>query len=161
MSYQQSNKRELEKFYTPDNLIKIMFELKDKYADFEISEYLENSAGSWNIIKHFDKPYIAFDIKPEPDSEEYNIEECNYLKHHIDYKKGRVAMINPPFNRGLSFLYKALKECDYVVAMLSPNIIFSLDYERLHIDEIQIWKKIKFDIKYIDICIIACRNIER
>jgi hypothetical protein len=94
-----------EAHFTTDELINEMFLLKDKYVDFDITEYLENSAGDGRIIDRFDKPYIAYDINSLRD----DIKEVNYLKEKIEYKKGRVCIMNPPFAIGLKFLYKALK----------------------------------------------------
>lgn len=146
----------LEKFYTPDNLIDELFSLKDRFVDFEITEYLENSAGGGAICDRFDKPYIAFDIKPEPNR--LDIKECDYLKEKIEYKKGRVAIINPPFQKGLKFLYKALKECDYVVSILIQNSLLNIDYSKVWVDEIQLWRNVKFDGCKVSIILVACRN---
>ena len=65
-------------------------------------EWLENSAGSGRMVDFLksksDKKIIAYDIINETGRED--IKECNYLKEKIEYKKGRVAFINPPFTKG-------------------------------------------------------------
>lgn len=146
-----------EKYYTPSELIEELFKLKDKYCDVEITEYLENSAGSGNIIKYFDKPYIAFDIINETNHP--HIKECNYLKEEIEYKPGRVAVINPPFMKGLKFVYKALKECDWVFCVLPQNSIINMDYSKVWAEEIQFYKKYKFSEEtQVSITLMALRN---
>lgn len=146
----------LEKFYTPSELIDELFLLKDKYCDVKITEYLENSAGGGAICDRFDRPYIAFDILPEPDRED--IKQCDYLKEKIEYKEGRVAIINPPFQKGLKFLYKTLKECDWVFAILSQNSLLNLDYSKVWVEEIQLWRKYDFNGTKAGIILVAARK---
>jgi hypothetical protein len=146
-----------EAHFTTDELINEMFLLKDKYVDFDITEYLENSAGDGRIIDRFDKPYIAYDINSLRD----DIKEVNYLKEKIEYKKGRVCIMNPPFAIGLKFLYKALKECDYVIALLSQNSLLNIDYDKVWCDEIQLWRKVDFGTCKASVILVACRNNTR
>ena len=141
---------------TPDELIKEMFSLLTKYYDGEIVEYLENSAGKGRIIDYFDKPYIAFDIERYTDRDDIKI--CNYLKEKIPYKKGRVAVINPPFSLGLKFVYKALEECDYCVCILSQNSILNLDYSKYWAEEIQLWRNYQFENTKVSVSIMAVRK---
>ena len=153
MSNYKGNDR-LEKYYTPDYLIEEMFKIKDKYVKFDITEFLENSAGGGAICDRFDKTYIAYDILPEPGRTD--IKQCNYLKEKIEYKKGRVAIINPPFIQGVRFLYKALEESDYVVSILSQNSLLNIDYNKVKFDEIQLRKNCKFGDTKVNIIIIGC-----
>lgn len=146
----------LEKFYTPKELIDEMHLLKNKYVNFEITEYLENSAGGGSIIDSFDKPYIAYDIEPEPDRTD--IKKCDYLKEKIEYKSGRVAMINPPFQKGLKFVYKSLEEAEYCIAILSKNSLLNIDYSKYWLDECQVWRKYDFSGTKVDIILIAIRK---
>jgi hypothetical protein len=146
----------LEKFYTPDELIDELFILKDKYCDVEITEYLENSAGGGAICDRFDKPYIAFDMLPEPDRSD--IKQCDYLKEKIEYKSGRVAIINPPFGKGLHFVYKALKESDWCFSILSLNSFINIDYSKYWVEEIQLWRNYMFGDCKVSICLIAIRK---
>ena len=157
-NYNKEDKRRLEKHYTPGKLTDEMFKLKEKYIDFDITEYLENSAGGGSIIDRFEKdiPYIAFDIEPEKYRDD--IKKCDYLKEKIDYKEGRVCMMNPPFNKGLKFLYKALKESDYVICILSQNSIINIDYTKVWVDEIQLWRNYDFGTCKASCTVIACRN---
>jgi hypothetical protein len=146
----------LEKFYTPEELINELFILKDKFCDVEITEYLENSAGGGSICDRFDKEYIAYDIQPEPDRGD--IKQCDYLKEKIDYKPGRVALINPPFQKGLKFVYKSLEECDWTFAILSQNSFLNIDYSKYWVTEIQLWRNYEFPGCKVSICLIAIRK---
>lgn len=143
-----------EAHFTTDELIDEMFDLLKKYYKDDIVEYMENSAGDGRIVDRFDKPYVAYDINPLRD----DIKECNYLKEKIEYKKGRVCMMNPPFNKGLKFLYKALRECDYVITILSQNSLLNIDYDKVWCDEIQLWRKYDFDTCKAGVILVACRN---
>ena len=105
-NYKKDDRKEAH--FTPNDLIDEMFSLLNKYYKGDITEYLENSAGDGRIIDRFDKPYIAFDIESRRD----DIKECDYLKEKIEYKPGRVALINPPFQKGLKFLYNILEWLD-------------------------------------------------
>jgi hypothetical protein len=146
----------LEKFYTPKELIDELFILKEKFCDVEISEYLENSAGGGAICDRFDKPYLAFDIEPEPDRPD--IKRANYIKEKIEYKPGRVCIMNPPFGKGLIFLNKAMKECDWCFCILSQNSMLNVDYQKYWIPEIQLWRKHNFIGTSVSICLMAVRN---
>ena len=146
----------LEKFYTTKELVDELFILKEKYCDVEIVEYLENSAGGGIICDRFEKPYIAFDIEPEPDR--HDIKRADYLKEKIEYKKGRVCIMNPPFGNGLKFVYKALKECDWVFCILSQNSILTLDYKKIWAEEIQLWRGYDFGNCKVSITLMALRN---
>ena len=145
-----------EKFYTPDYLIDELFDILKRFHKEEITEYLENSAGGGAILYRFDKPYIAFDIVNETGRED--IKECNYLKEKIEYKKGRVSVINPPFTKGLKFLYKSLEEGDYTVCILSQNSILNLDYTKYWVDEIQLWHAVMFGDCKVTITLMGVRK---
>lgn len=145
-----------EKFYTPTELIDELLDLKERFCDVEITEYLENSAGCGNIIDRFDKPFIAYDINNETNRED--IYECNYLKEKIEYKEGRVAIINPPFNKGLKFLYKALEEGDWAFTILSQNSLLNLDYTKYWVEEIQLWRGYIFGETKVTVCLMAVRK---
>lgn len=152
------NKREgneIEKYYTPPELIKELFILRDKYCNVEITEYLENSAGGGAIIDFFDKPYLAYDIKPEP--HRTDIKEGDYLKELIPYKEGRVCMMNPPFHKALKFLYKALKEADWCFCIMPPNSVMNIDYDKYWVEEIQFWDKYPFYDGPIPVLLMAVR----
>ena len=120
-----------EKYYTQQEYINIMWNII-KENNINATEWLENSAGSGNIIDFLksksDKNILAYDIVNE--TNRLDIKECNYLKEKIEYKAGRVAFINPPFTKGLKFVYKALEECDYCVALLSISSILNLNYDK-------------------------------
>jgi hypothetical protein len=146
----------LEKHYTPDKLIDELFDMKDRLCDVEVTEYLENSAGGGSICDRFDKPYIAYDIEPEPDRTD--IIKADYLKQKIEYKKGRVAIINPPFNKGLKFVYKSLEESDWCFAILSKNSLLNIDYNKYYAAEIQLYKNYDFGTCKVGIILVALRK---
>ncbi len=153
-NYKKDGTGKEEKFYTPSVLIDDLFEILNKNFKEEITEYLENSAGDGRIIDRFDKPYIAYDINPDRE----DIKQCDYLKEKIEYKKGRVTVINPPFQKGLKFLYKALKESDYVVSILSLNSLLNIDYSKYWVDDIYLYKRYPFEGTNVSIIIIGIRN---
>jgi len=151
----------LEKHYTTEYLCKYMdTEVLKKYYKGSISEFLENSAGSGLLVDYlkseYNLPVLAFDIKNETNRED--IKECNYLKEKIEYKNGRVAFINPPFNKGLKFLYKSLEECDYCVAILSVSSFLSIDYDKYDVHTIDIFKNYNFGTCKTTICIIGIKK---
>tara|TARA_R110000796_G_scaffold171070_4_gene288064 strand:+ start:148 stop:639 length:492 start_codon:yes stop_codon:yes gene_type:complete len=151
----------LEKHYTTEYLYKYMdTEILKKYYKGNISEFLENSAGSGLLIDYlkseYNLPVLAFDIKNETNRED--IKECNYLKEKIEYKNGRVAFINPPFNKGLKFVYKSLKESDYCIAILSVSSFLNIDYDKYDVNTIDIFKNYDFGSCKTTICIIGIKK---
>lgn len=147
----------LEKHYTPEKLIDELFDMKNRLCDVEITEYLENSAGGGYICDRFDKPYIAFDIEPE--ANRTDIIKSDYLKQKIEYKKGRVAIINPPFQKGLKFVYKSLEEGDWCFAILSKNSLLNIDYNKYYATEIQLYKNYDFGACKVGIILVALRKL--
>ncbi len=147
----------LEKHYTPEYLIDEMLSLVNRFYGFNnTTQFLETSAGDGAILEKLNIPYIAYDILNE--TNRYDIKQCDYLKEKILYKKGRVAIQNPPFAKGLKFVYKSLEECDYYVALLSQNSLMNIDYEKYYADEIQLWRNIDFGSCKVSICIVAIRK---
>lgn len=149
-----------EKYYTKIEYLDIMYNML-KNNNIEAEEWLENSAGCGNIIDYLkgksDKNIIAYDIHNETNRSD--IKECNYLKEKIEYKKGRVAFINPPFTKGLKFIYKALDECDYCIALLSISSILNLNYDKYEaIGNIFYRKKADFGNTTVDICFMLVKK---
>lgn len=149
-----------EKHYTPLFLINKMWDILQE-ENIQAEEWLENSAGAGAMIDFLklksDKNILAYDILNETGRED--IKECNYLKEKIEYKKGRVAFINPPFTKGLKFCYKALEECDYCIALLSITSILSLDYDKYEaIGYIYYKKNVQFENVCVDICIMLLKK---
>ena len=148
----------LEKHFTPPQLLDAMWNLA---KDIDATEYMENSAGDGAIIdyviKPTGKPYIAYDI--QNDTKREDIKECDYLKEKIEYKKGRVAIINPPFNKGLKFVYKALTEGDWCIALLSPSSLLNMDYTKYWVEptEIELWPKQDFNTCIMSVVIMKIR----
>ena len=157
-NYKGDDRREAH--YTTDILIEGMFEMLETNYKEPITEFLENSAGDGRLIdalkSKYDIPVLAYDIHDEGRDDIHIIKD--YLKEKIEYKKGRVAFINPPFANGLKFVYKALKECDYVVSILSINSFINIDYDKYEVDEIYIYRKVDFGTWKINVCLIGIRN---
>ena len=148
----------LERHFTTEYLYNYMnTEILKKYYKGDITEFLENSAGDGRMVDYlkseYNLPVLACDISN--DYEREDIKECNYLKEKIEYKKGRVGFINPPFNKGLKFIYKTLEECDYCVAILSVSSFLNIDYDKYDVDTIDIFKNYDFDSCKTTICIIG------
>lgn len=149
----------LEKHYTPVWLLEDMNKLiKKHYGSY--TSILENSAGEGAIIDYFkdknDVPITAYDINNT--TNRTDILETDYLKAKVDYVKGRVAVINPPFSKGLKFVYKALEECDYCVALLSSNSFLNIDYDKYEVDEIWYYKSADFITCKQSVMIIAMKK---
>ena len=109
-------KIELDKYYTSDELAKYCVEkTKEIIGDENITEYLEPSAGAGVFLKYLkDKPYQAYDIKPEGE----NIVQADYLTLDLEYKKGRCIIGNPPFGfmtkLAIQFYKKSIIFPDYI-----------------------------------------------
>lgn len=151
----------LEKHYTTEELYNHMAEnILDVFFKEEITEFMENSAGDGRMVdflkKRYNKPVIAFDIENETGRED--IVECDYLKTKIEYKKGRVAFINPPFGKALIFIKKSLEECDYCISVAGANSIINFDYDKYEIDTIDVFRQHQFENCKVDICIFAARK---
>ena len=159
MNKDMSNKN--EKYYTQNYYLEIMWNmLKDN--NIEAEEWLENSAGSGNIIDFLkeksNKNIIAYDIHNE--TKRSDIKECNYLQEKIEYKKGRVAFINPPFTKGLKFIYKALDECDYCIVLMSVSSILNLNWDKYEaLGYIYYKKNAEFDGTKVNICFMLLKKI--
>jgi len=151
----------LERHFTTEYLYNYMnTEILKKYYKGDITEFLENSAGDGRMVDYlkseYNLPVLACDISN--DYEREDIKECNYLKTNIGYKKGRVGFINPPFNKGLKFIYKTLEECDYCIAILSVSSFLNIDYDKYDVDTIDIFKNYDFGSCKTTICIIGIKK---
>ena len=151
----------LEKIYTPDNLTNHMLDLLDKYYDGEVTEFLEPAAGSGNmidVIQSRNRPILSYDIFNETGRED--IIEEDFLKTKLTYKPGRVTIMNPPFAKGLKFMYKCLSVSDIVISILSIGSWVNFDYYKYpNLELIEIGNKTEFSNggKY-DICIMVVRR---
>ena len=145
-----------EAHFTPSWLIQELMDVLHRNYNGEITEFLEPSAGDGRLIDAFgDTPYIAYDINPLGN----DIVEADYLKTEIEYKEGRVCVMNPPFAKGLKFVYKSLRECDYVVAIMSASSLLNLDYTKYHADEIQYIHNVDFGSCKVNISVMAIRKL--
>lgn len=155
------SKIELDKYYTPDDLAKYCVEkTKEIIGEENITEYLEPSAGAGVFLKYLkDKPYKAYDIKPEGN----NIVQADYLSLDLEYKKGRCIIGNPPFgdrnknnNLFIDFLNKSSELGEYV-AFISPirqlnNSMTFYKYDLIYSEDLE-------KQKYSGINLHCCFNI--
>lgn len=82
-----------DKYYTSTDLAKYCVEkTKEIIGEDNIKEYIEPSAGSGVFLQYLDKPYLAYDIKPENDK----VEKQDWLSLDLDYKQGRCIIGNSP-----------------------------------------------------------------
>ena len=108
-----------DKYYTPDHIVEYCVNKTEEIIGRDnITEYLEPSAGSGVFLKYLNKPYKAYDIEPESNL----VIKQDYLKLHLNYKKGRCIIGNPPFgiknNLSVKFYKKAIKEGDFISFIL-------------------------------------------
>lgn len=156
-------KGDLEQIYTPNKIVDFMIKNVYKHYKGNITEILEPSAGDGRMldrVKHWipNIPSIQFDIDPKRD----DIIKMNFLdkkQNKLKYKKGRVTFMNPPFSKGIKFIYKCLEISDYVVAITSSNSFMNINYDKYIVDELYFIKKAMFsDGKSYGINIIAIRK---
>ena len=158
-NYKGEDREEFHK--TTKTLMEYMSEILEKNFDTHtITEFLENSAGDGELMDYisskYQKPVIGLDIVNRTGREDILIGD--YLKTKGEYKSGRVAFINPPFAKGIKFCYKSLKECDYVVSILSVNSFVNIDYDKYEVDDIYILPNYDFGTCKASICIIGMKN---
>jgi len=115
---QNSNKINLDKYYTPESMAKHCIDTTIKILkEKKISEVIEPSAGNGSFSKKINN-CIAYDIEPEDDS----IIKQNFLELELEYKRGRLFIGNPPFgdqfNIGRQFVKKCIKYGDFVAFIL-------------------------------------------
>jgi hypothetical protein len=97
-----SKSKQLDKFYTSDDIAKRFVEVIN--AHFPLEQYdlvLEPSAGSGNILKYLPENSIGLDLEPEGD----NIIQQDFFKYQSPYdpifNNIRIACVgNPPFGSG-------------------------------------------------------------
>ena len=156
-NYREGNHKE---FYpTPEDIGQFLVEEMKKIIT-EPVEILEPCAGKGDLIdaikKHYDAPILSYDIEPRRE----DIIEANYLKTNIEYKKGRICIMNPPFAMATKFIKKSLEECDYCACITSVNTIFNIDYEKYWVasEHINVLKKRKFGDAIVDCAIMILKK---
>jgi len=154
-------KGSLEKIYTPKALTNHLLDLLSEYYNDDITEFLEPAAGSGAMIdvikSRYHQPILAVDIFNE--TYRKDITQHNFLSLPMTYKKGRVCIMNPPFSKGLKFMYKALESCDMVISILSYSSFTSFKYDDYNCKLIELISKQKFsDGKSYEICIMVVTN---
>ena len=115
-----------ERFYTdPSTAERLIKELKNLPWFRSATEFLEPSAGSgvWLPFLPPHTPLQAFDLEPK----HHSVKEQDYLKLNLGYKRGRVAIGNPPFGRrgklAKEFINKLAHECDYICFILPQSFV--------------------------------------
>ena len=118
-----------------------MDKTKDVIGEKNITEYIEPSAGSGVFLDYLDKPYLAYDIKPD----DSRVVKQDYLNLDLDYKKGRCIIGNPPFGNSKNdlvkkFYNKSIIVADYVVFILPisqyKNDINLHEFDLLHSEDL-------------------------
>lgn len=108
-------KLENDKYYTDPELAEYCVKrMREIIGEENITEYIEPSAGAGVFLDYFDKPFRAFDVKPE----DTRIIKADWREVNIDYKPGRCVIGNPPFGRrntlAVQFYKKAIQVGDYI-----------------------------------------------
>lgn len=150
-----SDKNKLEFFETPTELTDELIDLCNRFCDVEITEILDPCVGKGkmlhHILKKLNKPYLAYDIEDRISDLDEPVQAClevnieDFLKSKLEYKQGRITFMNPPFTRGLKFVYKALEVGDWCFCILSMSSIINLDYSKVWALEIQTWSRYDFE----------------
>jgi hypothetical protein len=156
-NYREGNHRE---FYpTPMDIGEFLVKEIKKIIN-EPSEILEPCAGEGDlvdaILKHYKAPILKYDIEPRRE----DIIEMDYLKTKIEYKKGRICIMNPPFIKAIKFMRKSLEECDYCAMITSVNSIFNIDYDKYDVvsEDISIFRKRQFGDAKVDCAIMVIKK---
>ncbi len=156
-NYRKGN--HLEFYPTPTHIGDILVEEMSKVIQ-NPSEILEPCAGDGSlvdvILSEYKTSILKYDIEPRRE----DIVEGDYLKMGLEYKEGRICIMNPPFAKATKFIKKALTECDYVACITSVNTIFSLDWDKYDLasENILVMKKEKFGDATIDCAIMVLKN---
>ena len=157
-NYKGDDRREAH--YTTEELYNHMYDnILQKYHHEPITEFLETSAGDGRLIDFLQKKGYktrAYDIFKHEERDDIIIGD--YLKEKLEYKKGRVCFQNPPFNKGLKFVYKALEECDYCVSILAINSFLNIDYDKYEVDTIDIFRNYDFGTCKVSVCIVGIKK---
>jgi len=119
----------LERFYTRNITAEyIVDKLKNKPWFRSATEFLEPCAGAgvWLDTLQSRQPHtprLAYDLDPRHPL----VKKQDYLKLNLGYKRGRVAIGNPPFGRrgklAKQFINKLADECDYIVFLLPLSFV--------------------------------------
>jgi len=126
-----------DKYYTSKELAKYVV---NKTKQFNISEYLEPSAGAGVFLDYLPKGTPAYDIEPEDE----RIIKADYLTLDIPYLKGRCIIGNPPYGRSnyasVQFFKKSIQIADYIV-FIQPisqlnNNMYMYDFDLVHSEDL-------------------------
>lgn len=133
-----------------------MDKTKEIIGEENITEYIEPSAGAGVFLDYLDKPYLAYDIKPD----DSRVTKQDYLKLDLDYKKGRCVIGNPPFgNRNtlsVNFFKKSIQLSDYISFIL-PLSQLNNNYQLYEFD--LIYSEDLGEWEYSGIKLNCCLNI--
>ena len=165
-----SNKKagDLEQIFTPNKLTDYLIDnfIKDR----NITEIIEPTAGSGMMLDRIKERFsgiktIAFEIDSGQTNGREDIWVENFMdkklykKYDLEYKKGRIAIMNPPFSKAIKMMYKCLEICDIVYCIAGQGMFLNLDYEKYVVDDIHYIKKATFaDGKSYTINMISLRK---
>ena len=130
-----------DKYYTPPDLASYITEKTiGIIGEQNITEYLEPSAGSGVFLDYINKPFLAYDIKPEDD----RILEEDFLKVNLEYKKGRCIIGNPPYGSKLNLAQKFFKKSvilgDYIAFILPISQLWNTnsmyEFDLIHSEDL-------------------------
>jgi 16S rRNA A1518/A1519 N6-dimethyltransferase RsmA/KsgA/DIM1 with predicted DNA glycosylase/AP lyase activity len=159
-NYKKDGTNQQEFIATPEKLSRyIIEESLDIFGKENITEVLEPSAGAGDFTKII-REYLSVDILQYdlyPQSED--IIEQDFLKLKLDYKKGRICIMNPPFNKAIKFIDKAMLSCDYCSCICGMNTIINVDEYKYDYEKIFVIQNQPFigGLK-VDICIMFIKN---
>jgi len=145
---------------TPVKLGEFMVEKSKEYFN-NIEEIIDVCAGDGALTdvieRYYDIPVLKYDIEPRRE----DIIEMDFTKgwKKIGYKKNRLIIINPPFNKTLKFIYKSLEISDYVVSLGGSNSLVNFKWDEYDVLESFLIKKQYFnDDITMDISMFVIKN---
>ena len=146
-----------DKYYTPVYLAKYCIDKTFEVIGKEnITDIIEPSAGAGAFSHQLD--CTAYDIAPDHNS----IIKQDYLALDLGYKKGRLAIGNPPYGRSsnlaVQFFKKSIKFADYVSFIL-PVTFFENEIRMYEFDLVH--SEVLKDVKYSGKKVMTCLNIFR
>lgn len=114
------------------------------FKKVNITEVLEPCAGAGDLTKaireHLSVDILQYDLFPQQD----DIIQQDFLKLKLEHKEGRGCIMNPPFNKGIKFIYKAMESCDYCISITGMNSLINIDYNKYEFIEMYAIKKQPF-----------------
>ena len=114
----------LEKYYTPPDIAKLVVDKTVELLGNKITQYLEPSCGSGVFLNYLPSNTLSYDIDPQ----DPRIIVQDYLTLQLPYQQGRCIIGNPPFRCNGSgclyrkFLNKSTQLGDYISFILPRGL---------------------------------------